>query len=119
MASVPLAAHANPTAAPSAGASFTEASEKREATNIVTILPGISIYAQNFEGGEMNFAILPPNNTYGFFVPGILKPILDGSPVEQWGRFTVDLGDGEMREYYIDFISRNQDFIDDNLRVTV
>ena len=55
MASVPLAAHANPTAAPSAAASFTEASERREATNIVTIFPGFGIYAQNFEGGEMNF----------------------------------------------------------------
>jgi len=49
----------------------------------------------------------------------MLKPIIDGSPVEQWGTFAFDIGDGEIREYYIDFISRNQDFIDDNLRVTV
>jgi hypothetical protein len=95
-------------------------SQSGETTNIVTILPGFTLYANDWSGGVGDFGVLLPAMTEGYVVSGTLKQIpLDGSPVEQWGKFSFDMGDGEVRDYYIDFLSRNQDFIDPNLTVTL
>lgn len=116
-ASVPVAAHANPTTSSSGSRSLSQSSET---TNIVTILNGFALYANDWNGGVGDFSILIPTEfNNGFQVYGTLKPIpLDGSPVFQWATMSFDMGDGVVREYYIDFLSRNQDFIDDNLTVT-